>query len=81
MMASAPEPFTALPQRPSAPLSSPPSRPSRPSRLRPSGQPGAARGLSATGSRPEPDPRRTVLLFFTTGAVAPWHSGPLYPAD
>lgn len=80
MMASAPEPFTALPQRSSAPVSTPPSRPSR-SRLRPSGQPGAARGLSATGSRPEPDPCRTVLLFFTTGAVAPWHSGPRYPAD
>jgi hypothetical protein len=78
MMASAPDPFTALPQRSSAPVSSPPSRPSR---LRPGGQPGAARVLPATGSHPEPDPCRTVLLFFTTGAVAAWHSGPLYPAD
>ncbi|SEC45762.1 hypothetical protein SAMN05216482_3381 [Streptomyces sp. PAN_FS17] len=80
-MASASETFTALPQRSSGPVSSPPTRSSRPVRLRPTGQPGVARGLPASGSRPEPDPRRTVLLFFTTGAVAPWHSGPLYPPD
>lgn len=79
-MPSAPEPVTVPPQRPPAQVSSSPSRSSRPSRLRPGGRTGSTRALPAAAPRPDPDPRRTVLRFFTTGAVAPWPGEPVRPA-